>query len=312
MTDVHTHLVTSPYLDYLRLHGDHPAAAASLPWLENTEFDSDALLYAMDAAGVDVSWVSYPPPGVIEEREELALRRARELNERLALATTRHSDRLRPVSLLPMPHTEACQEVLAGMRDDAVAAVVHLHAANPPLDAVEVRPLLRDLADRRTPLIVHPGVEPLGPLFEGWGLGSALSAPVITTATAVRLIVSGALDEVPHLELILCHLGGVLPLVLQRLEDQAVSEAAHGIRHYLRRQVRFDSVAFDGHALRCAAAVFGVDRIVLGSDTPFRGPQQRAVEAVQSAFGPNSQDVLARNLYAAPTAAADHTEGARR
>lgn len=278
LTDVHTHLVAPRYLDYLRSQAAQAAVAASLPWLEDVKYGSDALLREMDAAGVDASWVSFPPPGVVEDSEQDALRHALELNELLAEQLDRYRDRLKAVPLLPVPHPHACEEVLAQVGTEIPAVIVYVQVSGPQLEAASFRPVLRGVANLGVPLLIHPGVEPIGPMLRGWGLGSALSAPVATTAAVVRLIASGTLDDVEHLEMILCHLGGVLPLVLKRLEDQLRSEAAHDIRHYLRRRIRFDSAVFDMDALRYGASVFGADRIVLGSDAPFRDGIQRAAE----------------------------------
>lgn len=303
VTDVHVHIVPSWYLDHLRARRGDPAAASALPWLEPfAGYDVDALVREMDAAGIDVGWVSLPPPGAVNDASEGAVvpgcGSATELNRRLFETASTFPDRLRAVPLLPMSGGQPSEAAAA----DAVAAgacamIAHLTAHGPALDDPLFRPALRVLADHGVTLHIHPGIEPISPLFDGWGLNAALSAPVISTVAAARLIVSGTLDELPHLRLIVAHLGGTLPFLLQRLTEQARSQAAHDVSTYLHRQFHVDSAAFDPDALHCTAAVLGLDRILLGSDAPFRGGVIRGIQSVRAALSASDASrVLSRNL----------------
>ncbi|MDT0307326.1 amidohydrolase family protein [Streptomyces sp. DSM 44917] len=285
-TDVHAHLVPPPYLRHLRDRPDHPAVRAHLPWLlPFAEHDADALVAGMDAAGVDVSWVSLPPPGVVADDARTAAVRARELNDVLAEAAAEHPGRLLPVPLLPLAHPAACAEILDGL-PDCPAVTVHLRPSGTQPDDPEFRPVLAELQARGLPLFLHPGVEPLTPLAEPWSLAGAVSAPTATTLALARLVHSGTLDALPGLTLVLPHLGGALPALLTRLEDQARGQARHGLRHYLTTRTVLDSACFDPHALRWARAALPGARIVLGSDAPFRGPLTRAVDVFASIAGP--------------------------
>jgi aminocarboxymuconate-semialdehyde decarboxylase len=301
VTDVHVHVVPSWYLDHLQTWRGHPAAASALPWLEPfAGYNADALVRDMDAAGIDVCWVSLPPPGAVDDAGESGRGLGPELNRRLTDAAAAYPERLRAVPLLPMSggrrsEAAAADAIAAG----ACAMIAHLGAQGPALDNPLFRSALRLLADHGVALHIHPGIEPIHPLFDGWGLNAALSAPVITTVAAARLIVSGTLDELPHLRLIVAHLGGTLPFLLQRLTEQARSDATHDVSTYLRRQFHVDSAAFDPAALGCTAAVLGVDRILLGSDAPFRGGVARGIQSIRAALSTSdSSRVLSENLAA--------------
>lgn len=302
VTDVHVHIVPSWYLDHLRQWSGNPAAASALPWLEPFGgYDADALVLDMDAAGIDVCWVSLPPPGAVDDLDDLAGSepgQGPDLDRRLTETVAAHPGRLRAVPLLPMgggPRSEAA--AADAVATGACAMIAHLTAHGPALDDPVFRPALRLLADHGVALHIHPGIEPIHPSFDGWGLNAALSAPVSTTVAAARLIVSGTLDELPRLRLILAHLGGTLPFLLQRLSEQARSDAVHDVPTYLRRQFHFDSASFDPAAICCTAAVVGLDRIVLGSDAPFRGGVARGIESVRAALSTgDASRVLSGNL----------------
>ncbi len=79
LTDVHAHLVPSGYLRYLEGRSEHPAAEAQLPWLTPFGgYGAAMLVAAMDGAGVDAAWVSYPPPGDVAQNPETVAQEARE------------------------------------------------------------------------------------------------------------------------------------------------------------------------------------------------------------------------------------------
>ena len=102
-----------------------------------------------------------------------------------------------------------------------------------------------------------------------------------STAGAARFMLSGMLDRLPDLIVIVPHLGGTLPYLAQRLVDQnGRGEAEHNILEYLQTRIWLDSCSYHPPALKCALETVGPDRILLGSDYPFRGSVARAVDDV--------------------------------
>jgi len=89
------------------------------------------------------------------------------------------------------------------------------------------------------------------------------------------------------------HPGGFLPYVVQRMADFGRGDAEHDLEHYLRTRVHLDTCSYHPPAMRCAVDTVGADRLVLGSDYPFRGPQQRAVDDVRGFFAADPQTTAA-------------------
>jgi aminocarboxymuconate-semialdehyde decarboxylase len=92
------------------------------------------------------------------------------------------------------------------------------------------------------------------------------------TIAAAQLIVAGIPSRYPALKIIVSHLGGGLPMLLQRMDNQ-VGWAAPDMPEppsVAARHLWYDTV---GHgylpALRCAVEAFGADRLVLGTDFPY-------------------------------------------
>ncbi|WP_211231802.1 amidohydrolase family protein [Amycolatopsis balhimycina] len=98
--------------------------------------------------------------------------------------------------------------------------------------------------------------------------------PVETAVAAAQLVFGDVLATHPGLRVLLVHCGGAVPTVAgrwQRGVDTArpdVAPLAEGPLAALRR-VFVDCLAHDPALVDQAVAVFGEDRMVLGSDWPF-------------------------------------------
>src|SRR3546814_9097271 len=77
-------------------------------------------------------------------------------------------------------------------------------------------------AGERLPILLHPaaGIADLSPAFDDYGLSSGMHAMVSHALVAARMIQSGLLDRIGKLELILTHLGGILPFLIDRLDSR--------------------------------------------------------------------------------------------
>ncbi|MEX0692065.1 MAG: amidohydrolase family protein [Gemmatimonadales bacterium] len=108
-----------------------------------------------------------------------------------------------------------------------------------------------------------------------------------TTVAAARLIFAGVPKRFPRLKVVLGHLGGTLPYLVERMDrgfhayaecrvhiDRAPSE-------YVKRMY-VDTVNFEPHALRMAMGYLGADHLVFGSDYPHEvGSVAKALGAVR-------------------------------
>jgi predicted TIM-barrel fold metal-dependent hydrolase len=251
------------------LLGSHSAAVGDL----------DALLSSMDAAGVATALVSAPPPaGTLGPSGDASAGR---LNEQLIAAAQAHPDRLLAAIALPDGDVDgACSEVLRWSGHPLVRAVVmQTRSDDRGIDSTAFLPLYRMCADTDLTVTLHPALDESSAQFREWNLHSAIGAPVSTAVAAARLALSGVLDELPDLVVVLPHLGGMIPFLLARMDEQAQSgQAREPISWYARNRFYFDTCSFHPPALRCACESIGVGRLLLGSDFPFRGAQSRAVQ----------------------------------
>ena len=103
----------------------------------------------------------------------------------------------------------------------------------------------------------------------------------------MHLIDAGLPQRYPKLKIVNSHLGGMIRMVLQRLDN--ISSWEHPLPEkpsITAKRMRYDSV---GHgyppALRAAVDSLGADRIVLGSDYPYEGGElfNRAIVYIREA-----------------------------
>lgn len=101
----------------------------------------------------------------------------------------------------------------------------------------------------------------------------------------LQLITEGFPTKYPDITFINSHLGGALPMLLQRADNQVGWEAPDTPEKpsEAARRMYFDSVGH-GHvpAIRAAVDSFGADRILLGTDFPYEAGDifTRAVEYI--------------------------------
>jgi predicted TIM-barrel fold metal-dependent hydrolase len=241
-----------------------------------------AYLSAMDQAGVTTALLSALPPGGQLADPVLAGRIAAGINDELLAVAEEHRPRFGVLLALPLPHvTETLRELLR-IGDHPFAVGVEIFAASQPWTVADdnLEPVYAAVAERQFPVLVHPALEQLPAAHRDWGLDACLAAPVNSSLGALRLILSGMLDRVPALTPIVPHLGGVLPFLTQRLDDQARGVNQHPPSHYLRTRLLYDTCSFHPPALRATAETAGTDRFLLGSDFPFRGPLDRPVRDI--------------------------------
>lgn len=137
----------------------------------------------------------------------------------------------------------------------------------------EYEPVFAELDRRGAVLFLHPaGNNACSPLIADHHLTWMVGAPVEDTISIMQLIAHGIPVRYPDIMIINSHLGGALPRLLQRADNQYQWEAPEtpGLPSEIARRMWYDTV---GHgrvpALRAAIDSFGADRLLLGTDFPY-------------------------------------------
>jgi aminocarboxymuconate-semialdehyde decarboxylase len=303
VVDVHTHLL--PALEQmasipgvaivdgaLEIDG-HRLGIAAL-------YDAQRLCDHLRQQGVDVAWVSPPPPayrpGLSPADAELWVRG---LNTGMRARVDGHPQ-LQVLSYLPLEHPAiAARIALEDADSDAsVGWTASAGGASVRLDGAQFQPLWRTIEHSGRPLFLHPGESP-DPRLKPHYLGNLLGNPVETGVAVAQLMIGGVLARHPELRIVLAHGGGVVPTLIGRwsrgveTERPGIPAGTEDPRESLR-SIWADCVLHDPAVLDLALHTLGADRLVLGSDYPFPMGLDDPFDSIAH-LEPTLRDRIARN-----------------
>lgn len=232
-------------------------------------------LQMMADAGVGMQVLS-PAAGRAPYAEDraAAVEAARLVNDRSAELVARHPDKFRAFVSLPLPHMEASlDELRRGMDQLGMSGVnLHISALNRSVAEDEFLPIY-DAVDRRGGIIFyHPcGNGIRSPLITDYGLSGAVGTSMEDAVIVLHLIAKRIPAQYPHITIVVPHLGGPIPMLLERLDNQ-FSMAQRNLPEppsVTARRFYYDTVGHGSHAaLLCAWKAFGADHLLPGSDFP--------------------------------------------
>jgi 6-methylsalicylate decarboxylase len=272
--DVHAHYWTDDYLDLLVDLGKADAGAARGIGAGGGA-ELAARLRLMDRAGVQMQVLSACPQSPYGEDGTKATTAAMLINDQYAALVERYPDRFRAFAALPMPHLEESIGELRRALDelDMTGVAMNTSVLGRALVEPDFEPVFAELNRRGAVLYLHPaGNSACTPLIGNYHLTWMVGAPVEDTISIMQLITHGIPARYPDIKIINSHLGGALPMLLQRADDQYRWEAPDTPEppSVAARRMWYDTVGH-GHvpALRCAIDSFGADRLLLGTDFPY-------------------------------------------
>lgn len=248
-------------------------------------------------AGVHKQILSFTTPGTHVETPERAVELARMVNDAMATIVRERGDRFAALATLPMNEPAASAAEFVRAFDDLGfgGAMVFSNINGVPLSDPRFWPLYERADQRKAVIYIHPtfpvGVEAMS---DYW-LTPLLGFTFDTTLAAAKLVFSGAVERFPGIQWVLCHLGGAIPYLAERLDRGyfAFKECRENISKppskYLK-QFYYDTVNFDTAALKLAIDFAGVDHLVAGSDYPHQiGSLKQMISSIENLDIPEEQ-----------------------
>jgi 6-methylsalicylate decarboxylase len=290
--DVHAHHFPAEYIQCLdRFGNSHAARLAGTP---GAAMPLDERADLLTSVGIDRQVLGLGAAGPYLPRVEDATAAARLGNDVYADVCRGFGGRYLALGSVPLPHVDAAVAETARCLDELgfLGMTVGCSVGERQLDAPEFTPFWAELDRRGAVLVLHPVGASFGPACGDYGLTWMIGAPFEDTVATLRLVLSGLTTRYPNVRLVVPHLGGTLPFLLQRLDDQTDRSRAAGetqpIAEYpsaLVRRLWYDTVNQHPAALRCACESFGAERLLLGTDFPYlMGPKlRRCVSYVEEA-----------------------------
>ncbi|MEX3505562.1 amidohydrolase family protein [Corynebacterium sp. LK2510] len=289
--DTHAHVYPAWYLDQLE-RGGAPAASTAIArdiGADSTPADMEERIRDMDAAGVEKQVLAVTPqspslPGAAESADA-----ARAINDDYLRLVEKYPGRFLAYAALPLPHVD---ETLAELERiaDAGFVGVSLSALLPgggSLVADSLAPVWDALNSAAAVVNIHPtGQGACSTPITSHHLEWVNGAPVEDAIATLQLLKADVPGRWPDVTIHVAHLGGDLPFLMQRLEDnyEDWDAFARSPRESLRGMY-FDAANFFEPSLCLAVEAFGPTQILGGSDMPyFRGEKYvRAFEYVRGA-----------------------------
>jgi predicted TIM-barrel fold metal-dependent hydrolase len=174
----------------------------------------------MDANGIERAVLSMSSPGVHFGDDAAATALAREVNLVAHAAIVSHPDRFASFASLPLPALpESVHELVFCMDELGFAGVVlesnahGVYLGNPRMD-----PIYAELNARRGILFIHPTTPACGEITALGRPRPMIEFLFDTARTVTDLILTGMMDRFPEMSIVVPHVGGVLPLIADRIQ----------------------------------------------------------------------------------------------
>jgi aminocarboxymuconate-semialdehyde decarboxylase len=285
--DFHNHYYPPAYLDALKTgptnmkvgvdaHGNpllHYPGDYNIVVRGHRDIDFRAQVLAEH--GVDRQVLTLTSPGTHIETPERAAYLATLVNDALAEVVATRGRRFSALATLPLNDPAASvREFERAMKTLGFPGVMLFSNINGvALADRRFWPLYEAANDLDAVLYIHPH-HPISveAMTEFW-LMPLVGFLMDTTLAAAHLVFAGVPEHFPRIKWVLCHLGGAIPYLAERLDRgfHAFGECrAHIDRlpsEYLKA-FYYDTVNFDPNALKLAVEFAGADHLVAGSDYP--------------------------------------------
>jgi aminocarboxymuconate-semialdehyde decarboxylase len=224
--------------------------------------------------GVDMQVATFTTPGTHMEEPALAVELARRINDAYGNERTR---RKAFTFLATLPLNDPAASVIELERAMTTlglpGAMVFSNVNGVPLADARYEPLWQKADELGAVIYVHPA-HPLGvEAMEEYWLMPLVGFLMDTTLAAAHLVFAGVPRRYPRITWVLCHMGGAIPYLAERLDRgyEAFSSCRTNIDRppsaYLK-EFYYDTVNFDPSCIDLAMSFAGVDHIMAGSDYP--------------------------------------------
>ena len=258
---------------------------------------------ALTQEGADAQVIS-PMPELLSYwfTPEDGLDMARFLNEFIAGLVRASPKHFYGLGTVPMQDPDLAAKELANLRAMGLLGVeVGSNILGKSLGDPSFLPFFEEIARQEMAVFVH-ALHPtmMDRIVGPPGLDNPIGFPTDTGLTIASLITSGTLAKVPGLRLAFSHGGGTFPYFLPRL-DHAWSGTWNGeppdpnrpARGELRsllpqspreyaRELYYDTLLFDGAAIRYLKDVVGSRQLLVGTDFPFVPREQPVGKTLRS------------------------------
>jgi aminocarboxymuconate-semialdehyde decarboxylase len=237
--------------------------------------DLDYRAGVLDELGVETQVITLTTPGTHVEKPEVAVRLASLVNDEFRDAMDRPGRHFIALATLPLNEPAAAAKELdrALTQLRMPGAMLFSNVNGVALSDQRFWPMYEVADQHGAVLYIHPEhPKHVDMMLEYW-LMPLCGFLFDTTLAAASIVFSGVAERYPRIRWALCHLGGTIPYLAERLDRgfHAFKDCRAHIQRepssYLK-QFYYDTVNFNQGALKLAIEFAGADHIIAGSDYP--------------------------------------------
>ena len=229
----------------------------------------------LDTHGVTRQVVTLTTPGTHVEKPDVAVRLASMVNDEFKEAMDRPDKKFLALATLPLNDPAAsARELERAMRQLGMrGAMLFSNVNGVALSDQRYWPMYEVANDLGAVLYIHPEHPVNVDMMKEYWLMPLVGFLYDTTLAAASLVFAGVPERFPKIRWALCHLGGTIPYLAERLDRgfHAFKDCRRNIQRepssYLKH-FYYDTVNFNQGALKLAIEFAGADHILAGSDYP--------------------------------------------
>jgi aminocarboxymuconate-semialdehyde decarboxylase len=292
VVDIHNHHYTRAWVDYLASRTEDPV----LKWIEPNKkgvfwgdgiifghlekpghWDIDARVTEIDELGIDIQLLTLTAPS-IEIAGSEAVEWAKRVNDELADACHKYPDRFFFSASVPAEDIDATLKEMERAKGIGARGIQMFSNIRGESAASEkFYPIFELCADLGLVVQIHPAARPLtADAMKHSGLPyQMLGFTMDTTMAVISMIFRGVFDKYPTLKVHHCHLGGMAPYMMGRIDTayKRYNKEWNMVGAKLpsatyKERVYVDALGQFVPAIKCALEYMGADRLMWGSDHP--------------------------------------------
>jgi aminocarboxymuconate-semialdehyde decarboxylase len=229
----------------------------------------------LDTHGVTMQVVTLTTPGTHVETPAVAAKLASMVNDEFKEAIDTRGRHFTSLATLPLndPAASAKEFDRATVQLGLPGAMLFSNVNGVALSDERFWPIYERANDRGAVLYIHPAHPVDVSMMNEYWLMPLVGFLMDTTLAAASLVFAGVPERYPKINWALCHLGGTIPFLAERLDRgfHAFKDCRAKIQRepssYLKA-FYYDTVNFNQGALKLAIEFAGADHILSGSDYP--------------------------------------------
>jgi len=247
----------------------------------HSKFSAEASIEMMNKNGIDLTLLSPQIPDATLLPGNLAAEGSRIVNNALQETILRYSGRYKGIGFLPWNIPE--QAIIEANRIKElgfIGVMLCSHVNYGPADLPEYIPIYEELARLGLVIFLHPMIPEWGKYVSDYQMIPMMSFMIVESFCLMRLILSGIVEKIPDLKIVMPHCGGVLPALSGRIWNQTVNMkrgmdnvTIPPVEVLKSDQIYYDLVSPDPISMRFVAEYLGgTERLMFSTDFPWVDP----------------------------------------